>query len=634
MLRESSDNLNESAASFCPSISCRRCRQKKVRCGMESPSCSRCVVAGEICVYPVPQNMKAFTEGFSRRLGQAVSDLRKMEVYWNEKMSHYSRTLCLSNIPASSELPIPPNWQIVHTPSGLSIQTDLRTSNDLAAFLHINVTKSSPTLLSRSSSRNKSPHPFMIKLTGPGSTYFSRIVVPDGTELRLPLPVLLNNSPAPPQSKLDGFAALMLYQRTMGNLAYQYLECFVYCKIVDRDAFLANIENGKMDQFLRWSVWAWTAKHLYTEHRGSSSSYLLLISNIAYAMARKLLEEKFDEPSIPVLLGLINMHSYSVELSFGEELSKDREIYFHLARLHLEKMSQAGIEASMNEMEREQFRRIAWAIKTFTASYQLYITRKIDLPNPISPEEVPRVLPHENADTKYFVEYAIYTQRLLHKMQDVLSRKNEFESPEELAFAGESVIREVEISLPDTFRVDNVDEITSPSGFGRVIEFETIMHMKQLQLFHNFFLQAAISQRPMDEWTTIEIYSYKQCFQLADRVVDLAERAIAHPGFCTTISIFSALVFSICTHQQILVSPSIPAEDKLKARQRHLNTLKILFDCDEAGLPYAAPLHRHVQGFFNWLEGFEGRDSLLTSEITHAILGEHSSTRDEMYTHI
>ncbi|KAH8647977.1 fungal-specific transcription factor domain-containing protein [Xylariales sp. PMI_506] len=80
-------------------FSCQQCRSRKVKCGAESPSCKRCIVRGEACIYKLNPTL-TYTERLEKKIRELEDEVTRLRSATGE--AYHQHAKCHLSTPTTS----------------------------------------------------------------------------------------------------------------------------------------------------------------------------------------------------------------------------------------------------------------------------------------------------------------------------------------------------------------------------------------------------------------------------------------------------------------------------------------------------------------------------------------------------
>ncbi|KAL1916365.1 uncharacterized protein VTP21DRAFT_5982 [Calcarisporiella thermophila] len=574
----------------CPAKACEQCRARKARCSLDWPTCSRCRHLNIRCLYPSAgeADLSTYTRLFLQRVNQAGGRVLQLEQRWRDiKAELSSRThldlATISNDDSDSEnakrgirelLGLPVGWVIIERSEGVQIKTDLLTVDDLIRFAQQQMGKIRvPDIWSQRRTNKKSGaaagrsgqaiHITFIRKFGLYSS--------SGNE----------EANALVKHEAAGKAAeWWRYRSLIHTLVSRAQECDFLYRIMDARRFVADFPQ--LDPLIKWAVLAWTAWHYYYQHNTADRSSLAEFGALAFAESRRLLEERFDEPSIATVIAALALH-YCV-------MYEGRQSPFlGLARQHVNYLR----TETHSPGDLERFRRAAWAVSLLELLRAVFVdASNLYLLEPLLSEHEPGLSPGDSEEITNFTPINIFGTRALKICADMQKRKPEYETEHAFVMDFERMLLDWDKKRPSAMRVDilraEVNELPS-TLFRYILEYEMAYTAVFIQLHFNTFMgliAGASRSSRRSHWTAAERHAYEVCRQSANRIVKLVALVVSQRKLCVIPEQADTVRTAFVVHEQIY-SNSPDSSARMEARDYLVRSLELMQACAAEGLLHA-----------------------------------------------
>ncbi|KAL1914721.1 uncharacterized protein VTP21DRAFT_7979 [Calcarisporiella thermophila] len=612
----------------CPAKACERCRIRKARCSLDWPTCSRCKQMGLDCFYPATNTgLAGFIRMFSQRVNQASGRVLQLEQRWREiKTGLASRGIVRQSLGGGSDdaaasvrrlLGLPQNWAVTEGPKGVSVQTDLMNLSELMDFARHQL------------GRIKLPPDFEIfgggglagggggvgggggggggaggkirgKRDGPARRRRKGIEIqvtflrkyglyssPDDIAPILPLPPSPESTPASTACKdeePDAHLDIPFYADSVEVVLRVMVECHFLYRVLDAKEFVASCRAGVLDPLMKWSIFAWTARHIINQHgEVPNRDRLQTFAQIAYEKAHALLSESFDEPRTATVVAALALHYYII-------YDGRQSPYLGLARQHIDHLRTVGEDS-------EPFRRAAWAVTLMELLRAVFVDYSPVL-DELRPEHEPRVLPGDNMETATCVECNIHGARALKVLADILQRKLDYDTEAVFAQDAERLLTERDRRRPPVMRV-SVDAVTGVV-LRYVAEYEIAYAAVHIQLYANI-LSEALRKWRRSEWSAVERRAHSVCKRYAHQIVDILSRLMEVGELCLISEQADPINVAAMVHKQLCLH-SADSEERAEAFQYLTRSLAFLKVCASRQLLHMNKVLSAVETFVNEME--------------------------------
>ncbi|KAL1917711.1 uncharacterized protein VTP21DRAFT_3545 [Calcarisporiella thermophila] len=102
---------------------------------------------------------------------------------------------------------------------------------------------------------------------------------------------------------------------TLSELFHTFLTCFPLYLDPNPRQFLKSYYEDTMDPLLKWAILSWASAHVFMQHRFAADRDLPTIARFTYERTRKLLEDRFDQPSFVTVLALLCVYVSTINYS-------------------------------------------------------------------------------------------------------------------------------------------------------------------------------------------------------------------------------------------------------------------------------------------------------------------------------
>ncbi|KAL1914739.1 uncharacterized protein VTP21DRAFT_7997 [Calcarisporiella thermophila] len=525
-------NIVSDRKSQCPLQPCDTCRARKVWCSLDWPSCTRCKRLKLECVYKTDMESEDFLRVLFQRINQAASRVRQLEQELEQKKesgtlrSHEEKIG--DNHPANQIIQLPMGWQVVNTPSGLGIQTNLRSINDLVHFTQFHLGKQGlPNdwgVFSRGAMGQTRQH----LRSDISITFIRQYGLYSASSLRAA------GQLDPPSDTHPHDHALVPTTKSFDShlidmLVHIVRVCPFLYRVMDAQEFVDDYMQNNLDPLVKWSVLAWTARHAYHGHRVNFREELPIFAEIAYEKARELLEDRFDEPSIKTVVAALALHHYTL-------YSVKHFTYLDLARQHISSLSNSQSTVKLDMRQAGRFRRALWSVRLLEYLMHIYV----DISRPV--QEVPpdgndtTTTPYHSPETAFSITCDIHGCQTLSTLSQMLKRKEEFELEEEFAEVMEGGLLECDRIRPNMTRM-NLRTQMPTTVFYYISEYELANLTMFAHVYLGLFMKLTTGERAgqRSRWTSAERHAYDLCRSKANQIVEIIQR-LAEVGILCLIS--------------------------------------------------------------------------------------------------
>ncbi|KAL1925547.1 uncharacterized protein VTP21DRAFT_430 [Calcarisporiella thermophila] len=579
--------------------SCLRCREKKVRCEMGRPVCVRCKKAKAQCVYvqeEEAEDMTAFINSFSQRLGQVGTRVRGMEERW-ERVRPKLLQLQLTNgesIPIDSQeieqeimgeklrLALPPNWQLIQRPEGIRIQTNILNLTDLYSLVQRNLGR-------RHVPRDMGP--LRCRPWCGGEENSTELPVAFVKQFgMMSIATVANSSMQPyrPQT-LHREIDSLFSPAILNDLVRIYLRCCMLYRDPDPLHFYKKFVRNKLDPLVQYSVLAYAAQHAYFHHHHPkllNHDLLPLVAEAAFNRARELLEDRFDDPSLDTLHGLVNLYLFRL-------FDKEDPFYLELARQMVNIIPMHHAEMLRDPLVAERFNRLRWGVSYLEYCKAVMSTGLVSYLDPLDSHSEPKKRPGQSELDNFVIDFITVAARVIKKLYDFKQVRKSPVNVEESILQMEAIIRDVITSmLPARIRINVLQQNVPSPYLGYIVESQSSAHMFLIQVYKTIFSKLSLNT----QWSDFERHAYDVCIDSANMIVDLIARMTEAHDFCRLMGFFDALQLSFYVHSNVLMITT--DADELQRTFIYLNkTLDILRICLCTGLQQVISLQQKVEEF-------------------------------------
>ncbi|KAL1914404.1 uncharacterized protein VTP21DRAFT_8922 [Calcarisporiella thermophila] len=549
-LEDTADYFDETENATRSINACLECRRRKARCTMEIAACSRCLSTGVECYYPPSTtNQINFVQVFSQRLGQFTRRVRELEDKLKDSVGH----LLVSGILPSTQLKLeglPQGWSVANTHKNiLRIDTGVSSISDLLrAVKKLGESGSKwggePVIRDVYLFKDDAFRAFKTRLI------WRYGLISDNSlrKQRCSSPQLTNDLAYPLEFEKQFPKTLLLH------LAVSFCDCFFPYRILNRQRFLWEFQNATLDQLLRYSSMAWSARHEL--RRGVKDARLKVISEYAFRHAKHLASEHFDNATLSVVISFMAMHICS--LYEGEKSN-----YLYLARQHLEQPINTALYDNNLPYVDEVYRRASHGVM-FLEGCNIIFGNFANwwLPSNWEPGQISR-LPHENPVVA--VHGSVITQ-LVKMIRQLLLLGGRREREEE-GFAREAwrLLSRLHEHRPSELRESGND----PQCFALRSSYETI-YLSLLIRIGLPVSEGCEEEKPGDNERR------ELCMKGACRIVELVSKVIELDAQCLVWDLIGVLSVAYDALIWLIQDPSFPHERIPEALWHLLWILRIL----------------------------------------------------------
>jgi hypothetical protein len=415
------------------------------------------------------------------------------------------------------------NWNLSLTHSGLRIDTDILSMNDLYNILFSGVKRQSP------------PPEIALEATSPESSSGSSNVSLENTIVTKLHPLWKSKAKTFPlysmwepaimtEPKLvdtkESFPPAMLDQ-----LFDIHRECFLCLPMANFEEFKVKYQANEADPLLLNSIFAWSARHAAIYHGLFPGRDPNSVGERFFENARVILKDRFLKASEETMQGLLTMYTYCIGKTGPKKSEYESEAYLYLGmairmcldmRMHIEDSSQQRIQAE----KRRRFFWLCFFLETLCSAHS-------DKPFSFPEEETHAVrsmecLPHETDESFFRVQFTKYRFKITQLYREIavaLDKKNPyFVTVTKL----DKKLSEWFDQLPDYFqyRTGDLDKRQWKSKSFReqgCIKLNIEMNFQLCQLYSAFI------ESPGEQSSAIGLIAEQNCVRAANTIVELLE---------------------------------------------------------------------------------------------------------------
>lgn len=415
------------------------------------------------------------------------------------------------------------NWKLSLTPSGLRIDTDILSMNDLYNILFTGVR-------SRTSA-DEIEH----ETTSPATSSSSSISSLENAIVTKSHPLW--------KSKIKTFPLYSMWEPvTMGDtkkmesnetfpkavldqLLDIHRECFLCLPMADFEDFKANYQANQADPLLLNAIFAWAARHAAIYHGLFPGKDPNSVGERFFEISRNILKERFAKASEVNMQGLLVMYTYCIGKSGPKRAEYESEAYLYLGlairmcldmRMHIEDPSHSLIQAE----KRRRYFWLCFFLETLCSAHS---------DKPFSfPEEQTHVvesmecLPHETDECYFRVQFTKHRYKITRIYREIavaLDKKDPyFSSVTQL----DKKLTEWFEQLPDFFQYRPGDlhkRQWRSSSFREqaCIKLNIEMNFQLCQVY------SAFMETPGETTSAVGLIAEQNCVRAADTIVELLE---------------------------------------------------------------------------------------------------------------
>ncbi|KAL1919333.1 uncharacterized protein VTP21DRAFT_2026 [Calcarisporiella thermophila] len=563
---QSSDNKSSRPH---PSIACLRCHQKKARCDFLKPACSRCSLVGVPCAYPPlssqPEDppleiLGTHVEQIKERIEKMQSDLRAIgqlgrprptsnSVLQQSVVNDLSRPLYDSAVIPSRRLPGSDiNWKLSLSPSGIRIDTNIASVNDLYKLLlqglnQLSIQREnqffdvlqdsfpptqSPSVASASTPSAASPRGAFGLFNQGQQRLWGHTAIPENVQTMVELP-----------------------QETLNKFVETYLECFNHHQLVNKPGFLEKYRRQEVDELLINSIYAWSAKHCALFHYHDDSLDPHLIGELYFSRARQLLKKRFDASDQNTILALVNLHLYQ---AFEPNLIQARLYAGLAARMAQDlKLHKAETSVGLDRADQEAAHRVWWSAYLLDTMVALETGRPAMIDDKDCDVDAVTPLAHEDGLTKEKVDF-LRNQIQLVRIRKSISRQLLSDRTRQTLL---SVVSKFEKALnawfdalPPDLQIPLGTEVKPIAGhefrWAKAIALNANYQSVWIHL-HSLFLP-----KTKEALTPISLLSLNICTNAANHITTLFSTLARGKGWCSITLFQKSLELAVKIHQQAI----------------------------------------------------------------------------------
>ncbi|KAG2184598.1 hypothetical protein INT43_000507 [Umbelopsis isabellina] len=415
------------------------------------------------------------------------------------------------------------NWKLSLTHSGLRIDTDILSMNDLYNILFSGVKRQTP------------PPEMALEATSPESSSSGSNSLLENTIVTKLQPLWKSKAKTFPlysmwepatmsEPKLadttESFPPAMLDQ-----LFDIHRECFLCLPMANFEEFKVKYLANEADPLLLNAIFAWTARHAAIYHGLFPGRDPNSVGERFFENARVILKDRFLKTSEETMQGLLTMYTYCIGKTGPRKSEYESEAYLYLGmairmcldmRMHIEDPKQNRIQAE----KRRRFFWLCFFLETLCSAHS---------DKPFSfPEEQTHVvesmecLPHETDETYFRVKFTKYRYKITQLYREIavaLDKKNPyFVTVTKL----DKKLSEFFDQLPDYFqyRMGDIDKRQWKSKSFReqgCIKLNIEMNFQLCQLYSAFI------ESPGEQSSAIGLIAEQNCVRAANTIVELLE---------------------------------------------------------------------------------------------------------------
>ncbi|KAI9478590.1 MAG: fungal-specific transcription factor domain-containing protein, partial [Benjaminiella poitrasii] len=558
------------------SLACIRCRNKKVKCDFDQPTCGRCSLSKAACHYAnLPRRVdgQAFDE-----LNSHVDGLKgKMRDMQNElirlKNNLSSAVVACNNQSDHQEQRSKVAWKLAWTPTGLRIDTTISNAADLYR-----------ALLNCISQLRINHHEL---ITGN----------------------LLNSQPSTKRRKKNNylvehqFSFLRTQTHQNDSPLFDYLEhyhtCFLSYQIVDKEDFRRKYNNAGLESgseaLLIHSVNAWMTKHVSIYHSANSSkcSNPMTAGESDFKQARHLLKRHFDFSRPSTIHALLNLYMYQLNC----EQSSLAYLYIGLAirmaqdlKLHKKKTLPA------DPKEQEMQKRLWWSAYWLDLWAALESNRPTMVDDKDCDLDYPARLDYEDEATGDRIRFCVQSIELLKIRKDLAKDmpSSSIQSGGEVLLTTLSRLERLLTlwldGLPIEFRYH--EGMIKTGTFQDEARFIlNIQYHATWIMLHKFFLSTH-QQRE----TPVSVLSLDICTRSANLITEMLSLYAKQQHWCHFFYVLDGVLASVSIHELNALSSEEVAVD---AQRQLIETANILRRSPLTYMERVNAIIQRIDDFFN-----------------------------------
>lgn len=415
------------------------------------------------------------------------------------------------------------NWKLSLTHSGLRIDTDILSMNDLYNILFSGVRNRPPA--------DESEH----EITSPGTSS-------ESTTSSLENAIVTKSHPLW-KSKIKTFPLYSMWEPAtlsetntiepteaftpviLDQLLDIHRECFLCLPMADFEDFKAKYKCNQADPLLLNAIFAWTARHAAIYHGLFPGKDPNSVGERFFENSRNILKERFAKSSEVTMQALLIMYTYCIGKSGPQKSEYESEAYLYLGmairmcldmRMHIEDREQHRIQAE----KRRRFFWLCFFLETLCSAHS-------DKPF-LFPEEQTHIvrcmecLPHEIDECYFRVQFTKHRFKITQIYREIaiaLEKKDPyFSSVTQL----DKKLSEWYEQLPDFFQYQPGDlhkRQWKSSSFREqaCIKLNIEMNFQLCQLY------SAFMETPGEPNSAVGLIAEQNCVRAADTIVELLE---------------------------------------------------------------------------------------------------------------
>lgn len=342
-----------------------RCRNKKVKCDFNQPTCGRCQTSNATCEYSSPPP-RVDGQAFDR-IGNQVDDLlKKMKRIQSNYVPDSQQSTATDSV----------HWKLSVTPNaGIRIDTNIVNVNEL----------------------------YQILLNGISQLNINNTTIPHRQILPPP-------TPTPPTTSYPNLDHQQLSKETIHELINSYYHsCFLAFTIVNPEEFTLKLLNTTPQsktkhKLLMNSIFAWVIKHGSTYHQLVTQS-----DTLYFKKARQLLEKCFVQSSPVTIHALLHLYMYQL-LCDQADLAY---LYIGLAIRMAQDLEFNKPKPLVDPIQAEMNKRLWWSTYWLDLTAALESNRPTMFDDSENDLEYPQKLAFEDEKAGDRIDFCVYSIQLL-----------------------------------------------------------------------------------------------------------------------------------------------------------------------------------------------------------------------------
>ncbi|ORY96598.1 hypothetical protein BCR43DRAFT_474412 [Syncephalastrum racemosum] len=434
------------------------------------------------------------------------------------------------------------NWALSLTPSGLRIDTDIVSFNDLYDILLSGLSHFQSRRGLQEDKESSKPSTTDGEAAYRAATPSSTFSIPPSSPLYkskdIVFPLYSAWESSNNMSQSSSYLKLPSGE-LLDQLLKIYEECFLCLPLPDIDQFIHECKAQTCCPLVLNAMLSWSARHAAIYHGVFVGQDPNTVGEQYFETAKELLKDRFLTPSTRTVHALLLMYIYSIGKTGPDRAQAESEAYTFLGLatrmcldlgLHDDDDDDENDGATPDEkkrpprdsIEREKRRRLFAAAEFLETLCAAHSDKPVMFP---TTDIAPEAMPHEQGERRYRTEFTVHR----HKINQIYRRMHQSvcskHDTKPLLFATvsglEKQLKDWYAALPDYFHYR--PEMCWSTGSFReqaCLKLNFEYHFQMCQLYSIFLPPTNTQQRAT---STIALLSLRLCVHGADAITDLLE---------------------------------------------------------------------------------------------------------------